>query len=240
MTSSPPVVRSGEYAARGDYHRTLDPDWEFYPTYMAKLEAVRHWLNGLPPGTRVLDAGCGEGVLVDEYAGRLAIEGIDPNYSSERVRSGSLMALPYADGTFDRALCLDVLEHLTFEQQPQALAELHRILKPGGELFVSVPNLAHLQSRVHFLLQGRLIRTAGEAKHPGDRPAAEYIAMATRAGFKLVARRGIFPTVPILTRMIRRSPARLRPLHRALTRLLPVPGWCFLNLLTLRKEAGVQ
>jgi SAM-dependent methyltransferase len=236
MTSSPPVVRGGEYAARGDYHRTLDPDWEFYPTYIAKLEAVRQWLNGLPPGTRVLDAGCGEGVLVDEYAGRLAIEGIDPNYSSERVRSGSLTALPYADGAFDRALCLDVLEHLTFEQQPLALAELHRILKAGGELFVSVPNLAHLQSRVHFLLQGRLIRTASEAKHPGDRPADEYIEMATRAGFRLVARRGIFPTVPILTRMIRRSPARLRPLHRALTRMLPVPGWCFLNLLRFERS----
>lgn len=236
MTSSPPVVRGGEYAARGDYHRSPDPDWEFYPTYIAKLEAVRRWLDRLPAGTRVLDAGCGEGVLVDEYMGRLAIEGLDPNYSSDHVRSGSLTALPYADATFDRALCLDVLEHLTFDEQPRALGELYRVLKPGGELFVSIPNLAHLQSRVHFLLQGRLIRTASEAKHPGDRPVGEYLDMASRSGFHLVARRGIFPTVPILTRMIRKSPARLRPLHRALTRLLPVPGWCFLNLLTFRKR----
>jgi ubiquinone/menaquinone biosynthesis C-methylase UbiE len=202
---------------------------------VAKLDAVRAWLNRLPAGARVLDAGCGEGVLVDEYTGRLAIEGIDPNYSSERVRNGSLMALPYADAVFERALCLDVLEHLSFEEQPRALAELHRILRPGGELFVSIPNLAHLQSRVHFLLQGRLIRTASLEKHPGDRPVAEYLEMASRAGFGLVARQGIFPTVPVLTRMIRRSPARLLPLHRALTRLLPVPGWCFLNLLQLRK-----
>jgi hypothetical protein len=35
--------------------------------------------------------------------------------------------------------------------------------------------------------------------------------------------------------MIRRSPARLMPLHRALTHLLPVPGWCFLNLLRLER-----
>lgn len=235
MTDSPPVVRRGEYSARGDYHRSPDPDWEFYPTYIAKLDAVRAWLNRLPAGASVLDAGCGEGVLVDEYTGRLAIEGIDPNYSSERVRNGSLTALPYADAAFERALCLDVLEHLSFEEQPRALAELHRILRPGGELFVSIPNLAHLQSRVHFLLQGRLIRTASLDKHPGDRPVAEYLEMASRAGFRLVARQGIFPTVPVLTRMIRKSPARLLPLHRALTRLLPVPGWCFLNLLQLRK-----
>lgn len=235
MSASPPVVRRGEYAARGDYHRAPDPDWDYYPTYIAKLEAVRAWLNTAPAGARVLDAGCGEGVIVDEYAGRLAIEGIDPNYSSPRVRTGSLTALPYPDGAFDRALCLDVLEHLTFEEQPRALAELFRVLRPGANLLVSVPNLAHLQSRVHFLLQGRLIRTASEYKHPGDRPAADYIDLARRAGFVLTARRGIFPTVPVLTRWIRRHPRALQPLHRWLSRLLPVPGWCFLNLLTLHR-----
>jgi SAM-dependent methyltransferase len=234
--SPPPVVRGGEYAARGDYHRAPDPDWDYYPTYLAKLDAVRKWLDGASAGTRVLDAGCGEGVLVEEYAGRLAIEGLDANYASERVRRGSLTALPYPDGTFDRALCLDVLEHLTFEEQPRALAELFRVLARGGELLVSIPNLAHLQSRVHFLLQGRLIRTASEYKHPGDRPAGDYIALARRAGFELTARRGIFPTIPVLTRAIRRHPRALRPLHRWLTRLLPVPGWCFLNLLTFRKR----
>jgi SAM-dependent methyltransferase len=246
MSASPPTgrtdaaaqefVRSGEYAARGDYHRQPDPSWDYYPTYIAKLEAVRGWLNRLPSETRVLDAGCGEGVLVEEYADKLAIEGVDPNYSSARVRTGSVTALPHPDGSFDRALCLDVLEHLTFEEQPRALAELRRVLAPRGELLVSVPNLAHLQSRVHFLLTGRLIRTASELKHPGDRPVNEYIGLANRAGFDLVARTGIFPTVPILTRAIRRHPRRLLPLHRLLTRLIPVPGWCFLNLLTFRKR----
>jgi hypothetical protein len=110
------------------------------------------------------------------------------------------------------------------------------VLGPGGELLVSVPNLAHLQSRVHFLLQGRLIRTASELKHPGDRPIAEYLQLAGRAGFELIAREGIFPTVPVVTRLIRRHPQALLPLHRFLTRALPIPGWCFLNLLTLRKR----
>lgn len=230
------MVRDGEYASRGDYHRAPDPDWNYYPTYIAKLTAVRRWLDALPPGTRVLDAGCGEGVLVDDYAGRLAIEGIDAHYASERVTQASLTCLPYADSTFDRALCLDVLEHLPFDAQPNALAELHRVLRPGGELLVSIPNLAHLQSRIQFLFRGRLIRTASELKHPGDRPAADYIAMGKRAGFSLVARRGIFPTIPVLTRLIRRHPRALMPLHHALTRAVPVPGWCFLNLLTFRKS----
>ena len=126
--------------------------------------------------------------------------------------------MPYPDGSFERALCLDVLEHLTFEEQPRALAELHRVLGRGGELLVSVPNLAHLQSRVHFLLTGPLIRTASELKHPGDRPVAEYLQLAERAGFELIARQGIFPTVPVVTRLIRRHPRALLPLHRLLTR----------------------
>jgi predicted SAM-dependent methyltransferase len=230
-----PVERTGEYALRGDYHRQPSPDWEFYPTYLAKLDLVRQYLSSVPASARVLDAGCGEGVLVDEFHGRLAIEGLDAHYASDLVRRGSVDALPYGDGSFDRALCLDVLEHLSFAEQPRALAELFRVLKPGGELLVTVPNLAHLQSRVHFLFGGRLIRTAHPLKHPGDRPIGEYLDLASRAGFVLVERRGIFPTVPVHTRWSRRSPARLLRLHRWLTRLLPVPGWCFLNVLRFRR-----
>ena len=233
---SPQMVRRGEYAARGDYHRSLDPGWDYYPTYLAKIEHVRRYLNALPLQSRVLDAGCGEGVLVDEYADRLSIEGVDPNYTSDRVKAASVTSLPYPDAVFDRALCLDVLEHLPFEDQSRALAELRRVLRPDGELLVSVPNLAHLQSRVHFFFKGQLIRTASELKHPGDRPIDEYIRLATREGLVLTSRRGIFPTIPVLTRLIRQHPKNLLWLHRALTRLLPVPGWCFLNLLTFRKS----
>jgi 2-polyprenyl-3-methyl-5-hydroxy-6-metoxy-1,4-benzoquinol methylase len=229
------MVRRGEYAARGDYHRSLDPTWDYYPTYIAKVERVRQYLDALPAGTRVLDAGCGEGVLVDEYAGRLDISGVDANYTSARVSNGSINALPFDAQSFDRVLCLDVLEHLAYEDQPRALAELHRVLRDRGELLVSVPNLAHLQSRVQFLIRGRLIRTASEYKHPGDRPVREYLQLAQRAGFTLIDRRGIFPTVPVLTHLVRRQPQRLAWLHRLLTRLVPVPDWCFLNLLTFRK-----
>jgi SAM-dependent methyltransferase len=228
-------VRRGEYAVRGDYHRTPDPSWDYAPTYIAKMALVRDYLDRLPAGTRVLDAGCGEGVLVEAYADRLAIEGVDENYASAHVRQGSVMALPHAAGSFDCALCLDVLEHLSGSDQPKAFAELWRVLTPGGELLMTVPNLAHLQSRVQFLVRGRLIRTASEAKHPGDRPLAEYLALARRAGFSVLAVRGIFPTIPLLTRVIRRHPARLAWVHRMVTRLLPVPGWCFLCVIRLRK-----
>jgi SAM-dependent methyltransferase len=233
-SASGPV--SGEYAKRGDYHRAPDRTWDYLPTYLAKLARVRGWLAALPPGTPVLDAGCGEGVLIEEFAGRLAIEGVDANYTSAHVQRGSLLALPFPDGRFPRALCLDVLEHLAYEDQPKALAELHRVLAPDGELLVSVPNLAHLQSRVHFALTGRLIRTANEVKHPGDRPLAEYRRLFERAGFAIVAEHGVFPTVPILTSWIRRKPADRAWLHTALTRLLPWPALSFLAIVRLRRR----
>jgi ubiquinone/menaquinone biosynthesis C-methylase UbiE len=229
--------RRGEYKTRGEYHRHPDEGWDYRPTYLAKLAEVRRHLNQLPRGTKVLDAGCGEGVLVQEYADRLRIEGVDTNYRSSLVREGSVTALPYASGTFDQVLCLDVLEHLTFTEQPVALGELFRVLKPGGSALLSVPNLAHLQSRVHFLLQGRLIRTANLAKHPGDRPVSEYVQLARACGFEVESRRGIFPTVPVLAALVRRHPVSLQWLHTALTRMLPVPGWGFLNLIWLRKPA---
>lgn len=42
------MVRRGEYAARGDYHRTPDPSWDYCPTYLAKLDAVRRYLIVMP------------------------------------------------------------------------------------------------------------------------------------------------------------------------------------------------
>lgn len=234
--SSP--VRGGEYALRGDYHVSPDPHWDYYPTLLAKLRAVRRYLDRLPASSRVLDAGCGEGLLVREYASRLSIEGVDASYESEFVRRGSVLDLPYESERFDCVLCLDVLEHLPWADQRRAIGELRRVLKRNGEALISVPNLAHLQSRIHFLLTGRLIRTASEAKHPGDRPLAEYTALLRSAGFEIVSSKGLFPTVPVLAGLIRRHPARLAWLHRTLTALVPVPGWCFLALLRVRRAEG--
>jgi len=236
--SDPAERREGEYARRGDYHREPDSHWDYRPTYLAKMRWVRARLDRLAPAARVLDVGCGEGVLVDEYASRLAIEGVDLHYASARVRQGSVLALPFPTASFDVVLCLDVLEHLPHADQAAALAEIRRVLRPGAEALLSLPNLAHLQSRLHFLLAGRLMRTANERKHPGDRPIGEYLQMLRAAGFDVVERRGVFPTVPVLAHLVRRRPDGFGWLHDALTRLLPVPGWGFLNLVRATTACG--
>ena len=167
-------LRQGEYALRGDYHRDPDPGLGPLPhlpredgrgTSVSRQIASGHDRARRRMRRRPVGGGVRRPAVDDGRRRRLRVAD---------VTRASLTALPFPDGYFAQALCLDVLEHLSYEDQARALGELSRVLRPDGQLLVSVPNLAHLQSRVQFLLRGRLIRTASPAKHPGDRPIVEY------------------------------------------------------------------
>ena len=98
-----------------------------------------------PVGLRVLDIGCGGGLLAEEVA-RLgcAVVGVDPSEpslvaarahaTSQRLTIGYQCALgealPFANESFDVAYCCDVLEHVT--DVGQVIAETARVLRPGG------------------------------------------------------------------------------------------------------------
>ena len=228
--------RASEYAEKGDYHRHLDKNWRYYPIYVAKMARIRKWLEELPPDARIADLGCGEGILVEELRqqGRDAI-GVDLNYESEAVVRDDITRTQFASESFDAILCLDVLEHLQFEDQVKALAEIQRLLRPDGRLIASLPNLAHLSSRFAFLLLGRLLRTSEVERHPGDRPIGEYLELI-RSSFVIEKRKGIFPTFPLSLYLTVRIPSKMVGWHRFLNACLAVPGWCFLNLLVCRKR----
>ena len=112
------------------------------------------------PGDRVLDMGCGAGrhafallrrgahvTALDMDAaelkdvagmfGAMAQEGeVPPGAGAAAVR-GTAYALPFPDATFDYVVCSEVLEHLP--QDARAMAELSRVLRPGGLIAVTVP-----------------------------------------------------------------------------------------------------
>jgi SAM-dependent methyltransferase len=229
--------RSWEYAVRGDYHRDLDPNWSYTPTYLRKMAFVRKQIRAVGPGGHVLDAGCGEGVLVEEFRKQgYAIEGLDLNYESEYVRRGSILDMPYEDSAFDAVLLLDVFEHIGYADQPKALAEIRRILRAGGRFIASIPNLAHWNSRFWLSCFGRLDRTDVETNHVAERPFAENRKLLLDAGFRIERIKGVTLTVPVLyRRVICRRPAWFRWLHDVLEPFA-IPSLAMIDIFVCRKD----
>jgi SAM-dependent methyltransferase len=231
------TYRNWEYNRVGDYHRNLDPNWSYTPTYLKKMAEVRRFVDDLSKDASILDAGCGEGVLVEqlERQGR-CIRGIDLNYESDLVMRGNVLNMPYDDMAFDAVLLLDVIEHLSYVDQPKALSEIHRVLKNRGSLFLSAPNMGHLNSRASLFFHGTLDRTDIEENHPGERPLAENTALLRNSGFDVVKIRGITLTIPfVYRRVICASPARFRRLHDWLN-LFAVPTLAMINIFLCRKR----
>jgi ubiquinone/menaquinone biosynthesis C-methylase UbiE len=118
----------------------------------------------------VLDVGCGEGVVTERLAQRLApakVLGVDADEaglqeewrartaSNLSFATGSAYELPFADGSFDLVCAIEVLEHL--ERPQDALEEMRRVA--GRALILSVPNEPGW--RISHLLGGRNLRSFG-------------------------------------------------------------------------------
>ncbi len=131
----------------------------------------------LRPGMRVLDAGCGGGRHLCEAFRTDGVEvaGVDLGWDDLCKTRGylSLMALeskgrwlisqadvtklPFAEGVFDVVVCSEVLEHI--RENREAVAELVRVLKPGGDLVVTVPRF--LPERICWAISSAYHREPG-------------------------------------------------------------------------------
>ncbi len=81
---------------------------------------------------RVLDIGSGGSSYQRFFPNRLTID-VDPSRKPDIVADAE--ALPFADGEFEGVLCTEVLEHV--KHPSQAIAEMHRVLAPGGKLILT-------------------------------------------------------------------------------------------------------
>jgi len=115
---------------------------------------VRFFLRDLPPAARVLDVGCGRGVLLREIAERgFEAHGVEANAAAAagadpraEIRIAPRLAdAGYPTAFFDEVVIWHVLEHL--REPRRTLEEVRRILRPAGRLVVAVPNFSSAQSR---------------------------------------------------------------------------------------------
>ena len=160
---------------------------------------------GLRPGDRVLDMGCGAGrhafemfrrgadVVAfdqdgDELAGVLELfgamrdEGQVPAGAEADIKQGDALSLPFADGEFDRIVAAEVLEHIP--EDTTAIAEVARVLRPGGTLAVTVPRwlpekVCWALSREYHEVEGGHVRI-----YTGD----ELVAKVESAGMTFTGR----------------------------------------------------
>ena len=121
--------------------------------FTSRKRRVEEWLAGLLAEHKVLEVGCGPGLMVD-YLLRSGADYYGVDLSPEmiamckgkfggqdkaRFAVGDVQHLEFLqDSTFDLALCLGVLEYVP--EEPQAVRELVRVLKPGGTLILSAIN----------------------------------------------------------------------------------------------------
>jgi ubiquinone/menaquinone biosynthesis C-methylase UbiE len=138
---------------------------------MAAVEDLHWWYQGtralladvlgphLPPGGRVLDAGCGTGATGAWMAERHRVVAADLSplalglYRERHPATVGLAAadvsrLPFASGSFDAVLCVTVLYHGAVASPARAVGELMRVTKPGGVVCLWEPGVRRMR-RAH-------------------------------------------------------------------------------------------
>jgi SAM-dependent methyltransferase len=156
---------------------------------------------GLPSGARVLDAPCGGTAaltlaLLEQGFDAVGAD-VDP---AAEARLGKTFAkadlnapFPWPDQSFDAAFSTEGIEHL--ENHFSFLREMCRILKPGGILVITTPNITALRSRVRFFGSGFFGRD-GRPLNETSRHPLHHIGLATfpqlryelhTCGFRLIA-----------------------------------------------------
>jgi ubiquinone/menaquinone biosynthesis C-methylase UbiE len=163
--------RAARLAREVEHHREIADRAEIiwnWDSPSGRRRAVRRVelfvaLAALGPGRTALELGCGTGLFTARVAAcGASVQGIDlspdllaaarartAGLANVRLTCGNAEQTPYAAGTFDAVYGSSVLHHLDLDR---ALAEMARVLKPGGLLAFAEPNIVNPQVAVMFHL----------------------------------------------------------------------------------------
>ena len=194
------------------YHRLGDAWWDsegiIAPLHEINPTRVAYFCDvlGSLEGKRILELGCGGGLMAEEYARRGAlVTGIDRSLPSLRVARrhasdgglkieylGSLAErLPFPDAAFDAVVTADTLEHV--ESVEQVVAEAARLLKPGGRFVYDTINRTWKSRLLLVWLPQRIFRIAPPDTHDYQRfiKPEELQTLLTRYGLSNRETRGL-------------------------------------------------
>lgn len=148
------------------------------------------------PGHRVLEIGCGPGGLlaaVLRECPEADVIGLDPDPEAlaraarrttghaVRLARGTATALPEPDGTVDRVLSSFMFHHLGHDEQRAAVAEVARVLRPGGRL-----HLVDISPTARGRMARRMHALGGSADVPSLLVAAGLTDLASASGRTLI------------------------------------------------------
>jgi len=158
-------------------------------------------LAGLKSGCSVLDVGCKHAHLLDI----LCSEGIECDYTGVDISEAVIESLvdkkgrfqvcdimkplPFGDGEFDFLFCLEVLEHV--ENPTLVLKEFYRVLKPGGVLMLSVPNVYNW-----LVFLGNILKMDANEGHIHSFTYRDMKTLLDFSGLKIEKRIGTYATLP--------------------------------------------
>ena len=135
---------------RQEYDRMFkleDTYWYFRGRRSIIGGLLQKYLNINAKPLRILDVGCGTGLMLEHLQGRNQKPvGLDSHELSmiycrkrgvERLTRGDVTRLPFADNSFDLIMALDMMEHV--EDDRALLSEFHRVAAPGARIMLTVP-----------------------------------------------------------------------------------------------------
>ena len=140
-------------------HRGAESSSNIHVVIGPRILKVRRFFATLPKGSKVLDVGCADGEILAPLATQLELHGVDISGGRiERAVKNGLKALahdvetqpmPNPDKTFDAIFCGEVIEHHI--DTDWLLSQMNRVLKPGGLLALTFPNIRSLPSLAMML-----------------------------------------------------------------------------------------
>jgi 2-polyprenyl-6-hydroxyphenyl methylase / 3-demethylubiquinone-9 3-methyltransferase len=232
-----------QQTVNNEIYQSLGHAW--WDDDVGEFSTLRFWINpvrfgyfqrtlererALGPGRRrLLDVGCGGGILAEEFA-RLGFEvtGIDParetieTARAHAATSGLSIAygtgageqLPFANGAFDHVVCCDVLEHV--DDVDRVIGEIARVLRPGGLFFYDTINrtLVSKIAMIKVMQEWRSTAFASPNSHVWEKfiKPVELMAMLETHGLTPREMRGIVSgrnPVAILLDFRRRAQGKL-------------------------------